>query len=63
LPSKDSDATADHFLAALKERDFAAAAAKFDATVKAALSQEKLAAVWDSQVAIREVVEDPTGSL
>jgi uncharacterized protein len=46
----DSDTTAGLFLSALKNRDFATAAGKFDATVKAALPQENLAAVWDSQV-------------
>jgi hypothetical protein len=47
----DSDATAQVFLTDLKNREFGGAVARFDATVKAALPQEKLAAVWDSQVA------------
>ena len=50
-PPKDSDATAELILTALKDRNFAAATAKFDPTVKAALPQEKLAAVWDSIIA------------
>ena len=45
----DSDATANGLLTALKNRDFAAATAKFDSTVKTALSEEKLAAVWAVQ--------------
>lgn len=49
--SNDSDATAELVLTALKDRNFAAATAKFDAAVKAALPQEKLAAVWDSLIA------------
>lgn len=47
---KDSDATVESFLTALKGRDFARAAASFDSTMKNALPQEKLSAVWDSQV-------------
>jgi fermentation-respiration switch protein FrsA (DUF1100 family) len=43
--------SAEAFLTALKTRDFAAAAANFDAAVKAALPADKLADVWDSQVA------------
>jgi uncharacterized protein len=47
----DSDSTTDRFLTALKNRDLSSATARFDATVKAALPQEKLAAVWDAQIA------------
>jgi hypothetical protein len=51
LARTDSDATADALLAALGRRDFAAAAARFDARVKAAIPEGKLAAVWNAQVA------------
>lgn len=49
-PRKDSDATVESFLTALKGRDFARAAASFDDTLKRALPQAQLSAVWDSQV-------------
>jgi uncharacterized protein len=51
LGTRLSDGTVDVFLTALKHRDFALAASHFDATLKAALSLEQLAAVWDAQVA------------
>lgn len=51
VPAEDSDATVEVFLTALKGRDFAAAASQFDATVKAAVPQEKLSAAWDSLIA------------
>jgi len=45
-----SEATVVSFLTALKQRDFASAASRFDATLTAALPADKLASVWDAQV-------------
>src|SRR5215471_7268932 len=47
----ESDTTADLLLAALKKWDFSAATARFDSTMKAALSQDKLATLWAAQTA------------
>lgn len=45
---KDSDSTTNVFLTALRAGDFAKATSHFDATVKGALPEEKLAEVWRS---------------
>lgn len=50
LGARLSDGTVDVFFTALKHRDFALAASHFDTTLKAALSLEQLASVWDAQV-------------
>jgi dienelactone hydrolase len=51
VPQKGSDATVEVFLTALKHRDFAGAAGHFDANLASALPKEKLASVWDAQIA------------
>jgi dienelactone hydrolase len=50
-PRRTSDATAEMVCIALRDRDFAAITAIFDATVRQVLPQEKLVAVWEAQVA------------
>ena len=51
MPQKGSDAPVEVFLTALKHRDFAGAAGHFDANLASALPKEKLASVWDAQIA------------
>jgi len=46
-----SDETAEALLTAMKTQDFAAAHDLFDAKMRAAVSEDKLKAVWDAQIA------------